>query len=98
MTAFSKAPGTTAIGSTDIVADVSAIVPPGKPTRLQGLMTGSYALDATTNVLVGAGWFSTGGSHADGVLGFDVRVGRFHVQPLYRLGHDWLHANLIALF
>jgi len=82
----------------DIVADVSAIVPPGKPTRLQGLMTGSYALDATTNVLVGAGWFSAGGSHADGVLGFDVRVGRFHVQPLYRLGHDWLHANLIALF
>ncbi len=82
----------------DIVADVSAIIPPGKPTRLQGLMTGSYAIDATTNVLVGAAWFSTGPSHADGVLGFDVRIGRFHVQPLYRLGHDWVHANLIALF
>jgi membrane-associated phospholipid phosphatase len=82
----------------DIVADVSLIVPPGKPTRLQAFLTGSYALDATTNVLVGAGWFSAGQSHANPVVGFDVRVGRFHVQPLYRLGHDWVHANLVALF
>jgi membrane-associated phospholipid phosphatase len=82
----------------DVVADVSAIVPAGKPTRLEAIVTGSYALDATTNVLVGAGWFSVVGSHPDGVIGFDVRVGRFHVHPLYRLGHDWLHANLVALF
>jgi membrane-associated phospholipid phosphatase len=82
----------------DIVADVSATVPAGKPTRLQAIVTGSYALDATTNVLVGGGWFSVAGSHPDGVVGFDVRVGRFHVQPLYRLGHDWVHANLVALF
>jgi hypothetical protein len=82
----------------DIVADVSAIVPAGKRTRLQAMVTGSYALDATTNVIAGAGWFSTGRPNVDGVVGFDVRVGRFHVQPLHRLGHDWFHANLIALF
>jgi membrane-associated phospholipid phosphatase len=82
----------------DIVADVSAIVPAGKRTRLQAMVTGSYALDATTNVIAGAGWFSTGRPGVDGVVGFDVRVGRFHVQPLHRLGHDWFHANLIALF
>jgi membrane-associated phospholipid phosphatase len=82
----------------DVVADVSAIVPAGKPTRLQAIVAGSYALDATTNVLVGTGWFSVARSHPDGVVGFDVRVGRFHVQPLYRLGHDWVHANLVALF
>ena len=82
----------------DVVAEVSAIVPAGKPTRLQAIVTGSYALDATTNVLVGAGWFSVAASHPDGVVGFDVRVGRFHVQPIYRIGHDWVHANLVALF
>ena len=65
---------------------------------MQALVTGSYALDATTNVLVGGGWFLAGGSHADPILGFDVRVGRFHVQPIYRVGHDWVHANLVALF
>jgi hypothetical protein len=65
---------------------------------MQGLLTGSYALDATTNVIAGAGWFSWGHPNADGVVGLDIRVGRFHVQPLHRLGHDWFHANLVALF
>jgi len=82
----------------DIVADVSAIVPGGQRTRLQAMLTGSYALDATTNVIAGAGWFSNGRPNADGVVGLDIRIGRFHVQPLHRLGHDWFHANLIALF
>ena len=82
----------------DIVADVSAIVPKGQRTRLQAMLTGSYALDATTSVMAGAGWFSNGRPSAGGVVGFDIRVGRFHVQPLHRLGHDGFHANLVALF
>lgn len=82
----------------DVVADVSAILPSGNRTQLQATLTGSYALDATTNVLIGGGWFSDGRPNGDGVIGFDIHVGRFHVQPLHRLHHDGFHANLVALF
>jgi len=82
----------------DVIADVSAIIPAGRRTQLQATLTGSYALDATTNVIAGGGWFSDGRPNADGVIGFDIRIGRFHVQPLHRLRHDGFHANLVALF
>ena len=82
----------------DLVADVSTILPAGRHTRLQAMLTGSYALDATTNVIVGGGWFSQGPPNVDGVIGFDIRIGRFHIQPLHRLGHDGFHATLVALF
>jgi membrane-associated phospholipid phosphatase len=82
----------------DVVADVSTILPSGKRTQLQATLTASYALDATTNVILGGGWFSDGRRGRDGVFGFDIHVGRFHVQPLHRLHHEGFHANVVALF
>jgi hypothetical protein len=82
----------------DVTAEVSTVVPVGKRPQLQATLTGSYALDATTSVIVGGGSLSDGRPKADGVVGFDIRIGRFHVQPLHWLRHDGFHANLVALF
>ncbi len=82
----------------DVMADAVALFPNGRRTAVHATLTASYALDATTNVIAGGGWFSNSTTKEDEIIGFDIRVGRFHVRPTRRLRQHGYHATLVALF
>jgi hypothetical protein len=82
----------------DIMADTVVLFPDRRRTALQGTLTASYALDATTNFIVGGGWFSNSETQTDMLLGFDIRIGRLHVRPTRRLHQPGYQATLVALF
>ena len=82
----------------DVMADAVALFPNGRPTAVHATLTASYALDATTNIIAGGGWFSNSTTKEDAVVGFDIRVGRFHVRPTRGFRQHGYHATLVALF
>ena len=85
-------------GTPDVTADVSVAMPHEGHTSVQGMIAGTYALDATTNVLFGEGFFSRTRRNTDPIVGFDIRVGRFHVQPIHRLHGRGFHTTLALKF
>ena len=85
-------------GVPDITANVTAALPHEGHMSTQALVAGTYALDATTNVLFGEGFFSRTPRNTDPIVGFDIRVGRFHVQPIHRLHGRGFHTTLALQF
>jgi hypothetical protein len=65
----------------DVAAEAIALFPKGDRPAIEATLWGSYSVDAITNVMLGAGWFSSG---ADVVAGTDLRVGRFRVRPSWQ--------------
>jgi len=85
-------------GVPDITADVSAALPHEGHMSIQAMVAGTYALDATTNVLFGEGFFSGTRRNTDPIVGFDIRMGRFHLQPVHRLHGRGFHTTLAWQF
>ena len=59
---------------------------------------GSYALDATTNVVLGADWIATARRPTDVVAGIEFRVGRLLVRPSWRLREHVYDTLVVAMF
>jgi hypothetical protein len=85
-------------GVPDITADVTVALPHEGHTSMQGLIAGTYAIDATTNVLFGEGISSRARRTTDPIVGFDIRVGRFHLEPIHRLHGRGFHTTLALQF
>jgi hypothetical protein len=81
----------------DVVAEAMALFPNGQRRMFEATVWGSYGVDAITNVLLGAGWFSTGQA-ADVVAGVDLRVGRWRVRPSWRMREHAFDSRLTTTF
>ena len=68
----------------DVAAEAVAVFPSGRRRMAEATVWGSYSVDAITNMVVGAGWFSEGHT-VDVLAGVDLRIGRFRVRPIWRL-------------
>jgi hypothetical protein len=83
--------------SPDILAEALAIFPKGDGRSYEATAWGSYSVDAITNVLFGAGWFSEGAA-VDVAAGIDLRVGRWRVRPTWRIRESALNARVTTAF
>lgn len=81
----------------DIVAEAVAMFPSGRRRMLEATVWGSYSVDAITNILVGAGWFSYGQT-VDVMAGVDLRIGRFRVRPTWRVRERVFDSRLTMTF
>ena len=81
----------------DVAAEVVAVFPSGRRPMAEATVWGSYSVDAITNVLVGAGWFSEGQT-LDVLTGVDLRIGRFRVRPVWRLGKRAFESRVMTTF
>ena len=81
----------------DIAAEAVAVFPSGRRRMVEATVWGSYSVDAITNVLVGAGWFSEGQA-VDVLAGVDLRIGRFRVRPVWRLRQGALDSRVTTTF
>lgn len=68
----------------DFVAEAVALFPTDQRRRFEGTVSGSYSVDAITNVFVGVGWFSDAQEVVDLQLGLDLRIGRMRARPTWR--------------
>ena len=81
----------------DVVAEAVAVFPSGRRRMLEATVWGSYSVDAITNVLVGAGWFSYGQA-VDVMAGVDLRIGRFRVRPSWRVRERAFDSRVTTTF
>jgi hypothetical protein len=81
----------------DIAAEAVAMLPTTGSPVAEATLSGSYSLDAITNVLLGVGW-SSETKRLDAVLGSDVRLGRFRVQPMVWLLSGSFAARITTKF
>ena len=70
--------------SPDFLTELSVLLPSSGSALVETTLWGSYNLDAITNILFGAGWFSEANAVSP-VLGAELRIGRFRVRPSWRL-------------
>ena len=82
----------------DIVAEGLVLFPAGQRRFAEATVSGSYTVDAITNVVVGVGWFSNGTPVADVLTGLDLRVGRLRVRPVWRFRERAFNARLTTTF
>ena len=54
------------------MAEAVAMFPVGGRRMAEATIFGSYSVDAITNVVVGAGWFSSANEPADVLFGLDL--------------------------
>jgi len=81
----------------DIAAEGVALFSVGRRPDVEGTLWGSYTVDAITNLVVGAGWFSDRGV-ADVAAGSDLRVGRFTVRPIWRVRERMFNTRVTTTF
>ena len=81
----------------DVVAEAMALFPSGRRRSFEATVWGSYGIDAITNALLGAGWFSEGQA-IDVVAGVDLRVGRWRVRPSWRVRAHAFDSRLTTTF
>ena len=81
----------------DVGAEAIALFPARGRTEFEATVWTSYSVDAITNVVLGAGWFSRTGS-ADIVAGVDLRIGRFRVRPTWKLRTGGFASRVTLLF
>lgn len=81
----------------DVAAEVVALVPNGARPAFEATVWSSYSVDAISNILLGAGWFSKSGS-ADVVTGLDLRLGRFRLRPAWRVREGSFNSRLTITF
>ena len=67
----------------DIIAEAMALFPVGDRRLGEATIFGSYAVDAVSSVLVGAGWLSNGRSSPDVLAGVDLRIGLLRIRPTW---------------
>ena len=58
----------------------------------------AFHIDAITNVVVGAGWFSSANDPADVLLGLDLRIGRLRVRPTWRFREGVFDSRVTTTF
>jgi hypothetical protein len=83
--------------SPDFLTEFAALLPSSGPALIETTLWGSYSLDAVTNLLFGAGWFSEA-STVSPVIGGELRVGRFRVRPQWRLSDNGFDTRVITTF
>ena len=81
----------------DVMAEALATFPTGERRSVEATMWGSYNLDAITNLLFGAGYYSEG-EPADVAAGVDLRIGRWRVRPTWRFRETALNARVTTTF
>ena len=81
----------------DVAAEAVAVFPSGRRRMAEATVWGSYSVDAITNMLVGAGWFSEGQA-LDVLAGVDLRIGRFRVRPVWRLREGAFDSRVTTTF
>jgi hypothetical protein len=80
------------------VAEGVALFPRGHNPVAKVSLFGSYAIDAMTNVLVGADWISHATPSADIVLGVEFHIGMIAVRPSWRLREGVFDSAVVAVF
>jgi hypothetical protein len=81
----------------DVLAEALAVFPIGGRRSFEATMWSSYSVDAITNMVFGAGWFSEGDA-ADVAAGVDLRIGRWRVRPTWRIRENALNARVTTTF
>jgi hypothetical protein len=81
----------------DVAAEAVAVFPSGRRRMAEATVWGSYSVDAITNMLVGAGWFSEGQT-LDVLAGVDLRIGRFRIRPVWRLREREFDSRVTTTF
>jgi len=81
----------------DVVVEAVMLVLKDARPDVEATAWNSYSIDAITNILLGAGWFSKT-ADADVVAGFDVRIGRFRFRPTWRLREGSFNSRLTMTF
>jgi len=82
----------------DVVAEGVALFPRGQNPVAKVSAFGSYAIDAMTNVLIGADWISRANRSADVVTAIEFHIGMFVVRPSWRLGEGVFDSMVVAVF
>lgn len=82
----------------DVMAEAVALFPAGGRRMAEATVFGSYSVDAITNVLVGAGWFSSAQAAGDVLLGLDLRIGRMRVRPTWRFREGVFDSRITTTF
>jgi hypothetical protein len=82
----------------DFVAEGFAMVQDDQHVNVKVSAFGSYALDATTSVVLGVDWIANARRPSDVVAGVEFRVGRLLVRPSWRLREGVYDTLVVAIF
>lgn len=82
----------------DVAGEGVALFPSGQNPVAKVSAFGSYAIDAMTNVLIGADWISRAHPSADIVTGIEFHIGMIVVRPSWRLREGVFDSMVVAVF
>lgn len=82
----------------DILAEAVAIVPQGQRPVAKASVFGSYAIDASTSVVMGGDWISRAQPSVDAVVGIEFHIGMILLRPSWRLREGTFDSFVVAVF
>jgi hypothetical protein len=82
----------------DVIVEGVALFPRGQNPAAKVSAFGSYAIDAMTNVLIGADWISRANPSADVVTAIEFHIGMIVVRPSWRLREGVFDSMVVAVF